>query len=104
IPASAVIIGGAPGCAYTFVIMRNGVPSSPLVTSADVGQTFLYMVSYPGAPTCGGNITITDENPPLVNCPAGPIDIPCGIDFNSISPPAAIDCSGIASITGPVVN
>ncbi len=104
IPAASVIIGGAPGCVYDFVIMRNGVASPPFVTSADVGTTFLYMVSYPGSPPCGGNITIIDENPPLITCPAGPIDIPCGISFNSITPPVATDCSGIASIVGPSVQ
>jgi hypothetical protein len=104
IPSASVLIGGAPGCVYNFVIMRNGVPSPPFVTSADVGLTFPYMISYPGFPPCGGNITIIDENAPLVACPAGPIDIPCGVSFNSITPPPATDCSGIAAILGPVVN
>lgn len=104
IPAASVLIGGAPGCVYNFVIMRNGVPSPPFVNSADVGLTFPYMISYPGSPACGGNITIIDENPPAISCPPGPLNIPCGISFGSITPPAATDCSGIASITGPFVQ
>jgi 5-hydroxyisourate hydrolase-like protein (transthyretin family) len=93
-----------PSCTYTVVLMRNGLPSAPIVTGADVGQSFMYMVNIAGGGGCSGNILIEDKRPPVIVCPSGPVVVPCGFNTADLPRPTGLqDCSAPIQITGPLL-
>jgi hypothetical protein len=102
ITAEHLVTNYDPSCTYVVVIMRNGFPSPPIVTGADIGKTFPYMVNVVGGGGCSGNILIEDKRAPVVICPTGPIEVPCGYDVDSLPRPEGIsDCSPPLNIVGP---
>lgn len=70
--------GVAPSCNYVVEVLgTNGLllPSSPDVTSANIGQTLTVRVRL-GANSCWGTIKIEDKLAPTLTCP-DPITISC---------------------------
>lgn len=93
-----------PSCTYVVVLMRNGLPSPPIVTAADIGQSIPYMVNIVGGGGCTGVLLIEDKRPPQVVCPTGPIVRPCGYDPASLPQPTGLnDCSPPLNIAGPIL-
>lgn len=105
ITAEHLLTNYDPSCTYTVVLMRNGLPVAPIVTGADVGRSFMYMVNVQGGGGCSGVILIEDKRPPVVTCPQGPVVVPCGFAPGGLPRPSGLeDCSAPLNITGPFLS
>lgn len=84
------------------VLYDNGVPIGNVITTGMVGKTYMVVVTnLESGQNCMFNITIVDQHPPLVVCPAD-TTLPCTANLTEYSGLALEDiteCSGDVTIT-----
>lgn len=87
--------GVAPGCNYVVQVLgTNGqpLPTSPNITSANIGQTLTVRV-WLGNNSCWGSISVEDKLPPVINCPEE-VTVGCWENPSFTLPTATDNCGG----------